>query len=382
MQLSEHEQRHCQRVKRYILQQIAKQGGAISFADYMQIALYQSGLGYYVSGKTKFGKQGDFVTAPEISAIFSQCVANYCLPVLQETQGDVLEFGAGSGIMAADMLLYWQSQKQLPTRYFILEPSADLQALQQQTLRDKCPDLLQQVVWLRQLPTQFSGVIVANEVVDAMPVELFQIQEKQIKRAMVVEQQGELAINYQHSDDIDFLSAVAHIPCQQLSNGYTSEVNTLVKPWLASIKDCLVKGAMLIIDYGFPRQDYYMPQRDAGTLMCHFHHHAHSQALWAPGIQDITAHVDFTSIAEASLEQGWQLEGFTNQASFLIKAGLAAIYQQHINADARTTLDLSQQIRQLTQPHEMGELVKVMVLSQAIENNHLGFAADDQCQRL
>ncbi len=335
----------------------------LSFADYMQQVLYAPGLGYYVAGKKKFGEEGDFVTAPEISPLFSQCLAKQCQPVLQQTQGNILEFGAGSGKMAADILLQCEADDCLPPHYFILEPSPDLQSLQRETLQQRCPDLVNRVQWLSSLPIDFVGVMLANEVLDAMPVELFQWDgnSKPLQGFVRIEDCG-LRIEFEESKHEAFLQALKTLPSENFSERYTSEINLMIQPWLQSLADCMKQGQVILIDYGFLRDEYYHPQRNQGTLMCHYKHHNQPDPLVYPSLQDVTAHVDFTAVGEAAEQVGFDVQQYTNQANYLLEAGLLELMQLETSDDEKKQLQLSQQVKKLIQPHEMGELFKVMVL--------------------
>ena len=329
----------------------------ISFARYMELALYAPQLGYYQNALHKLGEQGDFVTAPEMSPLFSYCIANHCATVLRDMHdGDILEFGAGSGVMAADILLALEKMNQLPQHYFILELSAALQHHQRETIQKKAPALLKRVVWLTALPAQpISGVVIANEVLDAMPAHLFMMKNG-IKECVVVEDKHQLKLMPVENTaleteiekyDIDF------------SENYLSEINLNIQPWIKSVSQSLSKGQVLIIDYGFLRHEYYHPDRVMGTLMCHYRHHAHSDAFFYPGLQDITAHVDFTAVGEAGEANGFSVS-FSNQAEFLLHNNLLAFVRDQVGGDAFLQ---NQGIIKLTSPSEMGELFKVMVLT-------------------
>jgi len=363
---------HSQRLIDHIHQAIQTHHGAISFQQFMQLVLYAPGLGYYSAGSRKFGRDGDFVTAPEISALFSQCVAKQCLQVFELIdKPSILEFGAGSGIMAADILLSLETSQQLPEHYFILEISAELIERQQQTLQQHCPHLLKRVTWLSRLPVDFSGVILANEVLDAMPICKFRYQDNQFQEYQVTWQQQRFAWQLAdcHYPALDKLA-------DQLPQPYESEINLQLPAWIHSISDCLQQGLVLLIDYGFPRHEFYHPDRTMGTLMCHFRHRAHSDPFVYPGLQDITAHVDFTAVAEAADEANLQVAGFTTQAGFLLGCGLLDAVG---NGDA---LDINQQIKLLTLPSEMGELFKVIALTRGIEVDLRGFAEQDRLATL
>ncbi|MEW5757625.1 MAG: SAM-dependent methyltransferase [Pseudomonadota bacterium] len=376
-------QAHSERLRALIIDEIGRCGGRISFARFMELALYAPGLGYYAAGARKFGAGGDFVTAPEISPLFSRCLARQCREVLAGLGGgDILEFGAGSGVMAADILLELERLGQLPCRYFILELSAELRARQRETLTTKTAHLLERVVWLETWPQQpLRGVVLANEVLDAMPVHRFRVEEHGLSQAYVVLSDGRFTEQFAEPgpelSQRDLVQVVAELP-----PGYVSEYNAAAAPWLQGIASALEQGVVLLIDYGFPRREFYHPQRASGTLMCHYRHRAHSDPFVFVGLQDITAHVDFTLIAEAALAAGFEVRGFTSQAYFLLALGLTELLAEVNPVDVRAQLEYAQQIKKLTLPNEMGELFKVMALAKGMDLPLQGFALNDQRQRL
>ncbi len=357
--------------------------GCISFAEYMQQVLYAPGLGYYVAGSRKFGKAGDFVTAPELSPLFSACIARAVLPILEGLpQKNLLEVGAGSGVMAADILSTLYELEAAPERYFILELSAELRARQGETIKQKVPQLLSRVTWLESLPVHFTGVVLGNEVLDAMPVHVFTIQHSQAQE-MYVGESGE-GFDFQPGPLSDprlkeRVESIQQTCGRTLTEGYTSEINLLAEDWLRSIAASLEQGAILLIDYGFPQCEFYHPQRSRGTLMCHYRHYAHEDPFYLPGLQDITTHVDFTAMAEAATAAGLEFAGYTNQAAFLLANGLAQIPAAENVADQ---LDLANQIKRLTMPQEMGELFKVIAFTKGEVAIPAGFALLDQRHRL
>ena len=344
---------------------ISDNGGSIRFHDFMQMALYAPGLGYYVAGLRKIGQDGDFVTAPEISPLFSQCLANQCAQVLTELgDGDILELGAGSGKMAADMLKHLESIHCLPTRYRILDLSPELRDRQRRTLQASVPHLLERVEWLDSLPAQpIRGVIVGNEVLDAMPVEVFQIIDGE-RVIQTVTIQG---------DEFHWGNA---------TDAYTSEFNPALPAWMQSIADTLAAGAVLLIDYGYEAADYYRPERTTGTLICHYQHRVHDNPLIYPGLQDITASVDFTAAANAGLDAGLTLAGYTTQANFLANSGLENVFIQALETNPASQYHLAQQVRTLSLPSEMGERFKVMAFTKGFTSALTGFRLADQRHRL
>lgn len=367
---------HSQQLTARIRQAIQDAGGSIPFAQFMHMALYEPSLGYYVAGLRKIGKDGDFVTAPEISALFSQCLANQCAQVLHELGGgDVLELGAGSGMMAADILMQLEKLECLPRHYYILDVSPELRDRQFHTLQRKVPHLLARVTWLDSLPAQpLRGVILGNEVLDAMPVELFRIMD------------GEMfALAVSANDEGFAFVTAAHAqpsPYPALPDGYTSEYNPALPAWLQSVADCLTAGVVLLIDYGYEAREYYHPERNQGTLICHYQHRVHDNPLVYVGLQDITASVDFTAVADAGLDAGLELYGYTTQAMFLASSGLEQAFLAALQARPSQQYALAQQVRLLSLPSEMGDRFKVIALGKDYHSVLMGFQLDDRRYRL
>ena len=307
---------------------IEKEGGWVNFAQLMDAALYAPGLGYYSGGAKKFGFEGDFVTASEISPLFSQTIARQVKQVLsalkaKSKQTDILELGAGTGRFARELLLEMAKLEQLPTRYMILEVSAHLREVQQSTLKAALPkELLSRVVWLDALPGHFDGLIFANEVLDALPVHIVKKTADGLAEIGVVSEVAGLAWQEKPALSSALKGFVAEI---DLMDGYTTEVCLAASGLVASLAGILQSGMLLMIDYGFSRDEYYHPQRNQGTLMCHYRHRAHGDPLVYLGLQDITAHVDFTRVAEAGVANGLELIGFVTQAQFLINAGITEL---------------------------------------------------------
>lgn len=361
-----------------IRREIEAAGGAIPFTRFMELALYASDLGYYSAPQPKFGEQGDYVTAPELSPLFGRCLANQVVQILSALgRGDILEVGAGSGTLAVELLLALEALGHLPQTYSILELSVALRMLQRQSLEQRAPHLLQRVQWLEALPSPgFRGVVLGNELLDAMPVTRFRATEDG-----AVEQ-------YVCWDDERFdacerpASAVVRARLQRLAlaPGYTSEIGLQAEAWLRDLAERLAQGVLLLVDYGFPRAEFYHPQRARGTLMCHYRQRAHSDPFILAGLQDITAHVDFSAIAQVAGETGLELLGYTSQAAFLIGCGLAEMASEV--TDARSRLSFTQAINKLTAPHEMGELFKVIALGRGVRGPLRGFAVQDRSGRL
>ncbi|MDZ7593933.1 MAG: SAM-dependent methyltransferase [Thiobacillus sp.] len=366
---------HSQRVAAHLRALIDAAGGWISFAQFMEAALYAPGLGYYAAGAMKFGAAGDFVTAPEMTPLFGRTLAHAIAPVLAETDGEVLELGAGSGRLAVDVLGELARLDALPAHYCILDVSADLRARQQDTLARELPQLAGRVHWLDALPAHFSGVILGNEVLDALPTELVNwTADAPLSRGVIVE--GD-AFAWQDRPIGDPLLR-ARADALNLSPGYLSEINLAADALTASLAGCLDRGLILMIDYGFSANEYYHPQRHMGTLRAHYRHHALDDPFYLPGLCDLTAHVDFSSVARAGLAAGLALAGYTSQASFLLNSGLTELLMQTPPADAAAYLPQANAVQRLVSPAEMGELFKVIALSKGGVAPLAGFARGDR----
>jgi SAM-dependent MidA family methyltransferase len=366
--------------------EIVAAGRPISFARFMDLVLYAPGLGYYSGGCEKFGPDGDFVTAPELSTLFGRCIARQAQPIIAGLSGgDILEFGAGTGRLAADVLQELERLSALPDRYYILEVSADLRARQRALLAERLPRLLRKIVWLDAPPSAFRGVILANEVLDAMPVHRFQWTDDG-PYEWCVGISGD-AFDWARCpvDNPDLLKVLDNLRAElpaPLALPYTSEVNLHARAWIGSIADALAQGVLLCIDYGYPRHEYYHPERRNGTLICHHRHRAHAELLTLPGQQDITAFVDFTAVAEAAVEYGLAVAGYTTQAHFLLSSGLDEILRDLQAREPAHYPRYAQQAKWLALPGEMGERFKVMALAKDFDKPLLGFARFDQRHRL
>ncbi len=364
-----------------IRKEIASAGGAIDFARYMELALYAPGLGYYDAGATPFGEGADFVTAPELSPLFGACLARQCAEILERLGGgDLLEAGAGSGRLAADLLRALTELDALPTRYFILELSPTLRAQQAATLQRELPQFFSRVHWLDLLPEfDFRGVMLANELLDALPVTRFRIGGNGTVLELAVSWRNDGFVWCERPAAVDTLERVAALG---LPSGYTSEIGFHAEAWVRSLGERLASGVMLLVDYGFPRAEFYHPQRCQGTLMCHYRHRAHDDPLILTGLQDISAHVDFTAIAAAAQEAGLELLGYTSQAAFLLGCGLDK-FVQAAAPDIRAQLERAQTVKKLTLPHEMGEIFKVIAFGRGLPGPALcGFSLQDRRARL
>lgn len=361
---------------------IDSRGGAIGFDEYMSAALYQPGLGYYSAGSRKFGPDGDFITAPEISSIFSRCLARQCAEVLNTLdQGIILELGAGTGIMAKDILLEMERMNTLPTKYYILEVSADLMQRQQSLLKETIPELYDRFVWLDSLPDEsFPGLILANEVLDALPVKRFKKSSGSFKE-MKVGKKNEQFDWVESEADPELLKQLLELEKKILTpfpEQYVSEINTGLNAWLDSMADILKKGVIFFIDYGYTEKEFYHPDRNDGSLLCFYRHRAHSDPFIYPGLQDITASVDFTTLAECADSLGLHVSGYTTQAYFLMACGLDEITADLTSMDIRAQAETAQQIRTLTMPAEMGERFKVMALTKEYDQALMSFSVMDQ----
>jgi SAM-dependent MidA family methyltransferase len=361
---------HSQTLARLIQKEIQAQNGQVSFAKYMEMALYAPGLGYYAAGKNKLGSKGDFTTAPEISPLFGATIVQTLLPIIEYFQNlnlpvKILEFGAGTGALAESILTELQSQDIEVDSYSILDLSADLIERQQSRLAQPFPV----VNWINQLPKNFTGIILANEVLDAMPIELITYQDQQwvFKDVTLAkgstEDASEDTIGFKHCLGKEVPQAMLPecLRQQSFENGYTTEINVNAKAWMNSISEILDMGILLTVDYGFPEHEYYHQQRNQGTVMGHYAHHAVQDPFFYPGLCDLTAHVDWTSIANTGINSGLSLLGFTSQASYLLDAGIGSLLMEKVDpSNSAEFMPHSNAIQKLLSEAEMGELFKVM----------------------
>ncbi len=372
---------HSRELTRFIQQEIRTRGGWIEFRDFMDLALYAPGLGYYSAGARKFGQAGDFVTAPEISPLFSACIARTAAEVLSACDGDViLECGGGTGVLAADLMTRLARLDSLPDRYMILEISADLRDRQRELISIRAPELAHRVVWLDELPTGgVTGLILANEVMDAFPLNRFRIGKTgPLSMGVVNHQSGfDWAAQGASKTVSDAVRGVEQHLDDPLSVGYESEICLAIAPWIASLSDSLARGMILLADYGLPRREYYHPERRSGTLICHYRHRAHHDPFFMPGLQDISAWVDFTTVAEAADQAGLSVLGYTTQAHFLLNSGLADEVDSLNIDDAPARVELASALRRLTMPGEMGEHFKLMALGRMLGEAPAGFHGRD-----
>jgi SAM-dependent MidA family methyltransferase len=377
---------HSLALSEKIHQAIESNDGWISFADFMHQALYEPGLGYYSGGAKKFGLSGDFVTAPEISPLFAKTLANQLAQVLQAlkdegVRADILELGAGTGRLAKDLLSALQQTNRPFQHYFILEVSAYLRDVQKTTLQAELPtELFEKVIWLDTLPQDFVGVILGNEVLDALPVHIVKQSLTGIMEVGVTSADSQFV--WQEKPLLD-QNLVPFVEQLKLADGYTTEACPAASGLIASLAQSLKKGVLLMIDYGFSRAEYYHPQRRQGTLMCHYRHYSHDNPLLYLGLQDITVHVDFTRIAEAAVDHSLVLEGFTTQAQFLINAGIMQLLEEsNQEASQANYLPIVAAVQKLLSPAEMGDLFKVIGFKKNLNAHLMGFSRGDKTHTL
>jgi SAM-dependent MidA family methyltransferase len=353
-----------------IAEEIERQGDWISFARYMELALYAPGLGYYAGGARKLGPAGDFVTAPELGSLFARTLARQLAELLGPGEA-ILEFGAGSGALAAALL----DALPAPAPYFILETSAELAARQRERLDAR-------VRWLDRLPERFRGVMLANEVLDAMPVHALAWTPEGIFERGVCVKDGRLAWSERPASG-EVLAAARLIPAAVLPSGrYESEIGLSARAWLHSAARSLERGAILVFDYGFPEREYYHPQRSSGTLMCHYRHRAHGDPFFLPGLQDITAHLDFGALARVAREEGLEVLGYASQAQFLVNCGITERLGEVSAENALAYAPLASEAHKLLSPAEMGELYKALALGRGVKPPLAGFTQGDRSLNL
>jgi len=352
-------------LQQLIAAEIEALGGAMAFSRFMELALYAPRLGYYSGGAAKLGASGDFTTAPEMSPLFGAALARVAAHIIAQSAPDIIEFGAGTGKLARDVLTALQRMGVEVASYTIIELSGELRARQQEALQD-----LPVVRWLDGMPEHFSGVVLANEVLDAMPVELVIRQHGQWMRQMVTVRDGAFAF-VQSPLPPELAAQVARqVPDgEQLLDGYVTEIHPVAEGFMASLAQMMKdgRGAAILFDYGFPAHEYYLDQRLGGTLMCHYRHHAHPDPFYLPGLQDITSHIDFTAMALASQDAGLPVLAYMNQASFLLGAGIGELLMESDPEQAMAYLPQSRAVQKLVSPAEMGELFKVLVVGQGVD---------------
>jgi len=390
-ELTPDQQAHGERVLGAVRAAIAQAGGALPFSQFMALALYAPGLGYYSAGARKFGPGGDFTTAPEMSPLYGRCIARQCREVLAATGGSILEFGAGTGALAQTVLETLADLDALPGRYLILEVSAELRERQQQRLAALAPALAARVAWLERMPeAPFTGVMLANEVLDALPCERFVVRSGSARRLGVGLDPHTGALREVELEEPapgepgTAQPAVPGLPADldlaALPEGYRGECSPTLAPWIAALGATLARGLVLALDYGLPRRELYHPGRSEGTLRCHFRHRAHGDPLRNVGLQDITAWVDFTAVAEAAADAGLDVAGLSTQAAFLLALGIEADVAGETDAVAHAAR--AGEARRLLMPDEMGETFKAIALTRDLDAPLSGFALQDLRRQL
>ncbi|GJL82510.1 MAG: SAM-dependent methyltransferase [marine bacterium B5-7] len=374
------ESAHAERVANLLRRAIDKADGVLPFDRFMSLALYAPGLGYYSSGAHKFGAGGDFVTAPELGSLFTRCLAGQCAEILEHLgEACIVEFGAGSGALCVQLLESLDVMGRLPQRYLILEPSAELRARQMAAVGQLRDDLASRVEWLGTLPDNpLIAVVIANEVLDAMPVTRFRSNGVggDVESLAVGHEDGKFIWrSVEPQRETKDLQAI--VDRYELPKDYVSEYNGRARAWVGQIGDWLERGVALLIDYGYPQAEYYHAERDTGTLKCFFHHHSHDDPLILTGIQDITAHVDFSALATVAEASGLDVLGYTSQGSFLLGAGLMDVISSGARGIAEE-LTLAAEVKRLTLPSEMGELFKVMALGRDVSITPSAFKSTDR----
>ena len=367
---------------RIIAAEIAAGGGWMSFARYMELALYAPGMGYYSGGSRKFGGHdvgGDFITAPELTPLYGQALARQVAQVVSASSPRVMEAGAGSGRLAADLLPALDALGCAPERYQILELSGELRARQQATLAERAPQFASRVEWLDELPEHFSGCLIGNEVLDAMPAHRVRWADDEASPRVfeqgVAVDAGRL-VAAERPASAALLTAAKALPVMA---PYRGEIGLAARAWVSELARRMDKGALLLIDYGLPRHELYHAQRDGGTLRCHYRHRVHDDPFWLPGLCDITAHVDFTAVAEAGFDAGLEVLGYTSQASFLFNCGIGELLDRETGAGE---LRARGAVNVLVSPNEMGELFKVIALGRGMPTPLTGFARGDRVHAL
>ena len=362
-----------------IASHIQKAESGLSFAQFMQMALYEPGLGYYANALQKFGNQGDFITAPGSGRLFGQCLARQCDQILSATGGDILEFGAGDGSLASQIVSSLGDG--FSGCYYIIELSASLKLRQVDYITQHCPEYVDQVIWIDRLPDSFTGVVLANEVLDAMPVTRIEYTDSGWQ---------ELTVGYQEETFVWINKAVTnslqnfiatHVPANDYALGYQTELHTHASAWINSMGGWFEKGVALLVDYGYTRAEYYRTDRIKGSLRCYYRQLAHEDPFVLLGLQDITAHVNFTAIAQSAVAAGMDALGYTQQAPFLMSLGIMDETEDK-NETTIQMLQRAQEIKRLTMPDQMGELFKVLAIARDFDDELTGFGLQDHLARL
>ncbi len=368
-----------------LIQQQIKTSGPIPFKQFMELALYADNVGYYQNpNHTQFGKYGDFITAPLISVLFAKTLANQIVPIFEQLGERIIaEFGAGSGQLAVDLLQALEAKNILVEKYVIVEISDALKQQQRKLFEEKIPHLIAHISWQSELPDEFIGVAIANEVLDALPVHRFQIANGELFECYVDAQENQFVWQLKAIENAELKQKLTAIQQNFLNQvlHYQSEINLAIKDWINRLSKQFKRGVVLLFDYGYGRKEYYLPERDQGTLLCYYQHQVHDNPLIYVGEQDITAHVDFTSVAEQAFDHEFWIVGYTTQAHFLLSLGITDFLEQ-LDVSSKERILLNQQLKKLIQPHEMGEIIKVMALGKEFEAPLKGFELLDLRSRL
>jgi SAM-dependent MidA family methyltransferase len=366
----------------HIAARIGNAGGWIPFVEFMDMALHLPGLGYYAGGSHKFGEQGDFVTAPELTPLFGQALAAQIAEITVVVAPTLLEVGAGSGRLAADLLPALEAAGALPDKYLILEVSGELRARQRETIRQAVPALADRVEWLEALPEKFSGCIVANELLDAIPTHaVVWRNEGAMERGVTFD--GERFAWAERPAEGALREAMERLAVESpIEAPYVGEIGLAAAAWVAEWGQRLECGALLLLDYGLSRRELYHPGRNGGTLRCHYRHRSHDDPFWWPGLSDITSHIDFTAVAEAGYGAGLDVLGYTSQASFLINCGIGELLAARQQAGDPAMVKAAGAVNVLLAPGEMGELFKVIALGKGMTEPLRGFARGDRTHAL
>ncbi|MEE2983901.1 MAG: SAM-dependent methyltransferase [Pseudomonadota bacterium] len=368
------------RLSSFIRSEIQKAGGAIGFDRYMYLALYEPTLGYYTGSSPVFGPGGDFITAPESGELFARCLARQCIQILEEIGGSIVEYGGGSGRLACSLLRILEQQDALPASYVIVEPSPRMRCRQEALIRDQVPACFERVRWSeKHAPSEIDGIVIANEVLDAMPVKRFIVVDGFLRELGV----GLNAHGFCWTVLDPAALEVTGIERRRdgkvlLPDDFISEFNPALEAWFADLSSVLRRAVVILIDYGYPRHEYFHPSRSRGTLKCHFQHRVHDDPFLYPGEQDITAAVDFTLVAELAVDAGLRMAGFTTQTRFLLACGVDQFVEANGERDAASQFKLTQEAKRLLLPSAMGQTCKAMALTADYSENLIGFAADER----
>lgn len=357
--------------------------GWIPFSRYMELVLYAPGLGYYSGGARKFGPAGDFITAPELTPLFGQALATQVAQVMRLSAAHVIEVGAGTGLLAADLLLELERRDCVPESYAILEVSGELRERQAGAVAQRVPHLAQRVRWLDALPEQFAGAVVANEVLDVMPVHVLAARDGNLlERGVALDEAGAPAWADRPAAGL-VASEAARLDLPMPRDGqYVTEISLAARAWTAEWARILRAGALLLVDYGYPAAEYYLPSRSSGTLLCYYRHQAHGDPFLWPGLNDVTSFVDFTAVAEAGFNAGLDVLGYTSQAAFLFNCGILEVLARRGPEDGADYVRAARAVQRLTTPQEMGELFKVLALGKGIDEPLVGFTRGDRVHTL